>query len=226
MKEEVRILWEDQSLLLCVKPAGILSQPAPTEEEDLLTLLQRQRPYVAAVHRLDRAVGGVMVFAKTPAAAAGLSEKIRQQQIRKEYLAVVSGCPTDKEGVLKDLLLRDSAQNKTYVVDRLRKGVREASLEYRVLQTVGQGEEQCSLLRIRLHTGRSHQIRVQFASRGYPLLGDGRYGSRRREGGVALWSARLSFTHPLRHMDVQGEALPPVENWPWKYFQWEKGMLG
>ena len=214
--EKAEILWEDKSLLLCVKPVGLLSQPTETEGQSLLTLLQQEREQVQLVHRLDRAVGGVMVFSKTPAMTGKLSQLIQQREFEKEYLAVVKGRPP-QEGVLKDLLFRDTAKNKTYVVDRPRKGVRGASLEYRLLQTVGEGDEQKSLVRVRLHTGRTHQIRVQFASRGWPLLGDGKYGSRDNRCAIALWSARVAFQHPFRRLKVQGEKLPPAE-YPWNLF--------
>ena len=217
--DNAEILWEDKSLLLCVKPVGLLSQPSETEEESLLTLLRRDREEVQLVHRLDRAVGGVMVFSKNSAMTGKLSQLIQQREFHKEYLAVVRGKPQE-EGVLKDLLFRDTAKNKTYVVDRLRKGVREASLEYRLLQTVGEGDEQKSLVRVRLHTGRTHQIRVQFASRGFPLLGDGKYGSRDNHCSIALWSARVAFQHPFRRLPVEGEKLPPAE-YPWNLFTLE-----
>ena len=143
------------------------------------------------VHRLDRGVGGVMVFARTRQAAAALSQSVQQGKLTKEYLCVVSGAPEAAEGVLQDLLFHDSGRNKTFVVRRMRKGVKEASLSYRVLGTA----EGRSLVHVRLHTGRTHQIRVQFASRGMPLLGDRKYGGAPAEQ-IALWSCRLSFPHP------------------------------
>lgn len=139
------------------------------------------------VHRLDREVGGLMVYARTSSAAGSLSKIIQQGNMKKEYLAVIKGTPEASGGIYEDLLLHDGKKNKSFVVKRLRTGVKKARLSYRVLDTL----EGRSLVQIRLFTGRSHQIRVQFASRGMPLVGDGRYGG--GSGKIALWSVRLSF---------------------------------
>ena len=188
----IPILYQDRSILVCVKPAGVLSQGAPGGEADLLSLLSTQCGGAAyPVHRLDRGVGGVMVFARTRQAAAALSQAVQRGELVKEYLCVVSGAPETAEGGYRDLLFHDSARNKTFVVRRMRKGVKEASLSYRVLGTA----EGRSLIHVRLHTGRTHQIRVQFASRGMPLLGDRKYGGAPAEQ-IALWSCHLSFPHP------------------------------
>ena len=209
----VEILWEDRSLLLCVKQPGILSQPDGTGAEDLLTLLGREKGPVYPVHRLDRGVGGVMVVARTAAMAGQLSAMVQQHRMEKEYLAVIGGVPEKTEDTWRDFLFRDAAKNKTYVVQRMRKGVREAELAYRVLEQIRQGEQERSLVHIRLHTGRSHQIRVQFASRGMPVVGDGKYGGGSAPGGIALWSFRLSFDHPFRHIPIQGTVMPRGEPW-------------
>ena len=208
----IPILYQDNSLLVCAKPAGILSQGAPGGEADMLALLPAQcggRAY--PVHRLDRGVGGVMVFARTRQAAAALSQSVQQGKLAKEYLCVVSGAPEAAEGVLQDLLFHDSGRNKTFVVRRMRKGVREASLSYRVLDTA-QGR---SLVHVRLHTGRTHQIRVQFASRGMPLLGDRKYGGAPAEQ-IALWSWRLSVPHPDTGAVMDFHLAP--EGSPWDGF--------
>ena len=211
MKKDV--LYEDESLLVCLKPVGMDSQ------EGMRKLLKEQLGVESfCVHRLDREVGGLMVFAKTPAAAAELSAAIARRGMQKEYLAVFPGSIQPQEGVLRDLLFRDAAKNKSYVVKRRRKGVREAELEYRLLEKAGG----LSLVRVKLHTGRSHQIRVQFASRGLPLLGDKKYGSREQGCSIALWSCRLAFPHP-----VNGEALDfsamPGTGWPWSAFDYFRG---
>ena len=208
----VPILYQDNSILVCVKRPGILSQGAPDSGENLLALLSQQcGGETYPVHRLDRGVGGVMVSARTSRAAAALSQAVQQGKLVKEYLCLVSGAPEAAEGTFQDLLFHDSSRNKTFVVRRMRKGVKEASLSYRVLDTA-QGR---SLVHVRLHTGRTHQIRVQFASRGMPLLGDRKYGGAPAEQ-IALWSWRLSFPHPATGAVMDFRLAP--EGSPWDGF--------
>ncbi len=152
---------------------------------------------VYPVHRLDRTTQGVMVYALSEDAARRLSAMIQQGQLEKTYLAVVEGVPEGSQGEYTDLLYFDRRKNKSYVVKRERKGVKQARLQYEVLQTIGHEGKQISLLRIRLMTGRTHQIRVQFASRKMPLVGDRRYGSHIPADHIQLCSAKLSFTHPF-----------------------------
>jgi len=206
------ILYRDNSIVVCIKPAGVLS----TDEEGGMPSLLRAElgtDCVRSVHRLDRVVSGVMVYALTPASASELSRQIREDGFSKEYLAVIKGCPEEKEGVFKDLLFKDSRKNKSFVVTRERKGVKEASLEYRVLDS----HDDTSLVLVKLHTGRTHQIRVQFASRKMPLLGDGKYGSRDNKCETALWSCRLTFNHPMTGENVCCTSLPP-RVYPWNNF--------
>ena len=165
------------------------------------------------VHRLDQAVGGVMVYARTAEAAAALSRQIQHSAWEKTYLAVVEGTPEAPEGELVDLLYHDQRRNKTYVVTRERRGVKEARLLYRILAT----EQGRSLVAIRLLTGRTHQIRVQFASRGLPLVGDGRYGARDRQPPMGLWCWKLSFNHPATGKRMAASLLPPMLP-PWEGF--------
>ncbi len=193
----MEILFENKECLACVKEPGILSQKGKPGEKDMVTLLERQHSGfggIYLIHRLDKEVGGVMVFGKTHSAAEMLAQASEHHQLRKEYLAVVQGVPQQAEGELKDYLARNDALRKTVTVDPSFRGAKEARLSYRVLETVETEQGPLSLVQIRLHTGRNHQIRVQFSSRGLPIVGDERYG--RGGGQMALWSFRLTFPDP------------------------------
>ena len=184
----IEILKETARYLVCVKPVGTAAQG--TQAEAMPQLLSAQLGCdIFPVHRLDQTVGGVMVFAKTAQEAARLTQAMGQGQMQKTYLAVLTGCPAERAGTLEDLLFHDRAKNKTYVVRRQRGGVKQARLHYEILAE----QDGLSLARIRLETGRTHQIRVQFASRGCPLVGDGKYGSRVNAASPALWSYALTL---------------------------------
>lgn len=199
--EPVRILYETDGFVVCLKPRNVLSQAGKPGEPSMLDLLKDQLGgEIYPVHRLDRQVGGVMVYARTQRAAAELSRAIQQGTMKKEYLAVVRGGPEEDAGEMQDLLLHDARKNKSYVVSRMRAGVKKARLSYRVLMR----EADRTLVQVRLFTGRTHQIRVQFASRQLPLLGDGRYGG--GSGEIALWSVRLTFPYGKKNLCVS--ALP------------------
>ena len=206
----IPILYLDHRLVVCIKPAGISSQA-----DGLGALLCRQLGLnsVYCVHRLDQAVGGVMVYALDRKTAAALSASIAAHDMDKTYLAVVSGF-LPEESVLCDLLFHDRVKNKTYVVKRQRAGVKEAVLSYQVQETQGP----FSLLQIQLETGRSHQIRVQFASRKLPLLGDRKYGSPYADSPLALWACSLSFPDPDSKERLTFTALPET-TFPWNQFQ-------
>lgn len=176
------ILYSDRSLAVCIKPVGLDS-----EAEVPSALKEQLGGEVFPIHRLDKNVGGVMVYARTKQAAAALSKAVQDGQIIKEYVAMVHGTPPDS-GDWEDLLWKDSKKNKVFVVKRERKGVKQARLEFTRLRD----SDPC-LVRIRLHTGRSHQIRVQFSSRGYPLVGDHKYGSRDDRTEPMLYSCRITF---------------------------------
>lgn len=208
------VLYKDDQLLLVEKPVGLTSQE--TAGDSLPHRLAEQGLPVLPVHRLDTPTGGVMVYARTKPAAAGLSALVSQHdRFIKEYLAVVQGIPAP-EGELTDLLYHDVKRNKSFPVKRERKGVRLARLSYAVLQTADTPQGVFSLVRVRLHTGRTHQIRVQFASRQMPLYGDSRYGGAKGEA-LGLWSHRLTFPHPVTGQTVCGESLPP-DTAPWCWF--------
>ena len=207
---DIRTVYEDNLIIVCVKPVGVESEKAGMPA---LLAAQCGLDEVFCVHRLDKGVGGLMVYAKTKLAASRLSAAVSSGEMKKEYLAVLPGKPAEDEAVLRDLLFRDSSKNKSYVVKRMRRGVKEAELAYRVLAV----SEPLTLIRVKLHTGRTHQIRVQFSSRGLPLLGDVKYGSTVRSCPIALFSCALSFPHPKTGKPLHFEALPE-ECFPWSAF--------
>ena len=191
----MEILHQDKDLAVIVKPVGLESQEAVPAE-----LEKRLGGTFYPVHRLDLNVGGVMVYARTKQAAAALSKAIQEGSMVKEYVAMVHGEP-EETGDWEDLLFKDSSKNKVFVVKRMRGGVKKARLEYR---RISAGET--SLVHIRLHTGRSHQIRVQFSSRGYPLVGDHKYGSKDEATAPMLFSCRITF--PWKGKQRSYEAYP------------------
>ena len=206
----IEILFEDADILVCIKPAGYLSEDSEAERSLPRAITEeRSLAELFAVHRLDREVSGVMVYAKSKTAAAKLSAQVADRSFEKEYLAVVEGVPADDEATLTDLLFKDSRRNKSFVVDRKRAGVKEASLSYKTLAK-GDGR---ALVRVKLHTGRTHQIRVQFASRKMPVLGDGKYGSTVRSGEIALVSCMIRFKHPRTNKTTEFTYEPTGDWW-------------
>ena len=207
----MEILYKDRDILVCVKPPRVLS----TDEPGGLPELVRQelgdpKADVRTVHRLDRVVSGLMVLARNPAAASELSRQIREGAFQKEYLAVVHGGPSAPEGTFRDLLGRDKARKMTFVALEPGKGIQEAVLDYKVLAA----EADRAKVLVRLHTGRTHQIRVQFASRGMPLYGERKYSERNDPCEIALWSYRLGFAHPATGEPMEFTKEPP-ESDPW-----------
>ena len=208
------IVYADERIVVAVKPAGVIA--TDTKRGGMPALLRQAlgTECIRTVHRLDAPVSGLMVCARSAYAAGELSRQIREGQFEKEYLAVVRGVPFPDQGQMTDLLGRDREKRLTFVADGPGKGVQEARLDYRVLAV----RDGLALVRIRLHTGRTHQIRVQFASRGWPLAGDRRYGVEGDEVfPIALWSYRLSFLHPETGEAVAFEKTPP-EIEPWSRF--------
>ena len=190
----MNILFEDQWIVVAEKPRGVLSEGS--DEGGMPALLEAAiGARVLTVHRLDRETAGLMVFAKDGKVAGRLSATMQEGRFLKEYAAVVHGVPTPPEGEMRDLLFRDASRGKSFIVDRPRKGVREAVLSYRTV-AVREGDAPLSLIAVRLGTGRTHQIRVQFSGRNMPLYGDGRYGGRERAP-LGLFARKLSFPHPI-----------------------------
>ena len=207
----MEIIDQDREIVVCLKPAGVLSTDEPGGVPELLRE-QLQTAEIRTVHRLDRVVGGLMLLARSAAAASELSRQIRDGDFDKRYLAVVHGETPDR-GELRDLLLRDKAERKTYVVTAPGKGVQEAVLRY---ETAGRAEG-LSLVRIELVTGRTHQIRCQFSSRAWPLVGDRKYSLLDDGCDIALWSHFLAFRHPASGDKLRFSAPPPAK-WPWTAF--------
>ena len=205
------IIYQDKDILVCVKPAGVLSTDEPGGLPELVReALGDPGANVRTVHRLDRTVSGLMVLARRSKAASELSRQIRDGKFGKEYMAVCHGTLQDDHGEFRDLLLRNKQERKTYIVTEPGKDVQEAILEYWVLNRA----ENMTRVRIRLHTGRTHQIRAQFSGRGLPLVGDKKYGIPEDDCRIALWSCRLTFQHPYSGKPMEFQLDPP-ELYPW-----------
>lgn len=220
---KINILYEDNHVLVVEKPPNMLTQGDITGDEDLLTLLKEDlkrrydKPgnvYLGLVHRLDRPVGGAMVFAKTSKAASRLSEQIRNWELDKSYMAVIHGVPKQPAGTLINYLVKDETTNIVKVVQSPEEG-KKASLDY----IVKDSKNGLSLVNIKLHTGRSHQIRVQFAALGHPLYGDQKYGASLNRSGMqlALWSVEVGFVHPTLRQYQSYQSTPPAVD-PWNLF--------
>jgi len=206
----MELIYTDEDILVCIKPARVLSTDEPGGLPELCReALGNPKADVRTVHRLDRVVSGLMVLARNAKAASELSRQIREKEFEKEYLAVVHGCPEER-GTLRDLLGRDKARRMTFVAPEPAKGVQEAVLHYQ-LQNTANG---LSRVRIQLETGRTHQIRVQFASRGMPLVGERKYSELDDPCEIALWSYRLAFRHPRTGERMEFTHQPP-ETYPW-----------
>ena len=211
----MEIIYQDKDIIVVLKPAGVKSTDEPGGVPSLVRqALGDPTANVRTVHRLDQVVSGLMVLARRAKAASELSRQIREGSFEKEYLAVIQGHPDDPAGTFTDLLLRNKAERKTYVVQQPGKDVQEAILDFECLAQT----DNITKVRIVLQTGRTHQIRCQFSSRGLPLVGDKKYGGPEIDGPIALWSHRLAFDHPYsgKRMEFIHEP-PPIE--PWTAFQ-------
>lgn len=188
----MEVLFEDKHVIVVIKERGLLSEESTNP--NMVTLLKElTKGEIYPVHRLDKDVGGVMVYAKTKVAAAELSKQAGDRTMEKAYLAVVHGKPEEKDGILEDLLYFDKSKNKSFTVKKERRGVKKALLSYSVVKEY----DDSALVEVHLMTGRTHQIRVQFASRKMPLFGDRRYGAKDDSKIIALWSKEVSFLHPV-----------------------------
>lgn len=218
----MEILYQDESVLVCIKPQRVLSTDEPGGVPELVReALGNEEADVRTVHRLDRVVGGVMVLARNAESASHLSRQIRENEFKKEYRAVVHGKPDISRGTLADLLVRDKARKMTMVADAPGKGVQEAVLHYQLLDS----REDMSYLAIQLETGRTHQIRVQFASRGLSLVGERKYSTLEDPCEIALWSYKIGFVHPTTGEWMEFVKNPP-DVYPWNCFRGEEyGIL-
>lgn len=220
----MNVIYEDNHIIVVEKPFNIPTQADDSGDMDMLRMVKEyvrvkyNKPgeaYIGLVHRLDRVAGGLMIFARTSKAASRLSEQIRNRKFEKEYMVVVEGTPSADSATLTDYLFKDNKNNMVKVVSKQSKDGKEAKLSYDLLEY----REGLSLLRVNLHTGRPHQIRVQLSSRNNPIFGDGKYGSKiKNKKGIALWSYRISFEHPTKKEWMTFELLPPTIV-PWDMFK-------
>ena len=220
----MNILFKNKDFIACVKPQGIPSQPDPSGCVDMTALLSEElikngeKSDIFVVHRLDRSTGGLIIYARNKEAAAAFSRLVAEKDgFQKEYLAVISGMPENESGNMTDYLLKDSAQKKAFVVKSERKGAKLASLDFKTLQTVSEDDKIFSLLRITLNTGRFHQIRAQLSSRGMPIYGDGKYGSREKAPNFALWASKITFIYKGKSYEF--ESAPDLSQKPWSLFE-------
>ena len=207
----MEIIYQDKDIIVCVKPPRVLSTDESGGVPELVRAeLGDMDANVRTVHRLDRTVSGLMVLARRSKAASELSRQIREGEFQKEYVAVIHGSPDQDAAELRDLLLRNKQERKTYIVTEPGKDVQEAILSYQVLNRA----QDLTRVRIQLHTGRTHQIRAQFSGRGWPLVGDRKYGIPDESSEIALWSYRLAFKHPYSGKPMEFMLEPPGD-YPW-----------
>ena len=229
--KDIPIIYEDNHILVVVKPFSIPSQEDSTKDPDMLTLLKDYiretyhkagNVFLGLVHRLDRPTGGVMVFAKTSKAAQRLSESIVEGDFEKKYFAVLSDLPREKRGRLHNYLLKDEVKNVVSIVPMGVKGAKEAVLDYAILEK----KERLCLVEIKLYTGRSHQIRVQTANIGCPVVGDVKYAGKKyvKSDNLALWSTEIRFTHPTKKEVMVFRAFPDDGAFPWSEFDIERHL--
>ena len=228
--EDLVILHEDNHIIVVLKPQNVPSCEDESKDKDMLTVIKEyikiknNKPgnvYVGLVHRLDRPTGGVMVYAKSSKAAARLSEQMKTGDFEKKYYTVLVGSPRESKATLTNYMKKNPINKMVYVCPQTVEGAKFAELEYRVMQEIGG----YSLTEVKLHTGRTHQIRVQMAHMGTPVFGDMRYGGENaKKGKLALWATSLSFTHPVSKERLCFKVEPPKDSIPWKAFDTSKAV--
>ncbi len=228
--DDLIILYEDNHIIVVLKPQNVPSCEDESKDKDMLTMIKEYikttydkqgNVYLGLVHRLDRPTGGIMVFAKTSKAAARLSEQMKSGDFEKRYLTVLCGTPREERATLRHYMKKNAVNNMVYLCTAATQGAKFAELEYNVIETKGD----LSFTEVRLHTGRSHQIRVQMNAIGCPVFGDMRYGGPKAvKGYLALWAYYLSFTHPVTKERLVFRAQPPKDIAPWTLFDTEKSV--
>lgn len=225
MEEKLNVIYEDNHIIVVEKPVNIPSQGDKTGDVDMLTIIKEylkekyNKPgnvYLGLIHRLDRPVGGVMVFAKTSKAAARLSEQVRDKVFKKQYLVIANGKFDKETGVLSDYLLKNERKNMSRVVPEGTKNSKYAELDYEILKY--DAELNLSVLKINLHTGRHHQIRVQLSSRNHSIYGDQKYGGRGHGKQICLWAYELTINHPITKEEMTFKSIPKMEK-SWKILE-------
>ncbi len=221
------VIFEDNQILVVIKPQNLPTQADNSGDEDLLTKLKNflikkynkpGKAYLGLVHRLDRPTGGVMVFAKTSKSATRLCNQIKTDEFEKTYFAVVEGKPRFAQSRLTNYLKKDEKNNIVKLCPQYEEGAKEAVLDYQVLDS----KNDTSLVKIELQTGRSHQIRVQMASIGCPVVNDAKYGKTKSKGNLALWATVLKFAHPVSKQILTYKVIPPADLAPWNFYNLEK----
>lgn len=230
--EDLVVLYEDNHVIVVLKPQNVPCCEDESKDVDLLNVVKQHvkerenKPgnvYVGLVHRLDRVTGGVMVYAKSSKAASRLSEQMREGDFEKKYMAVLASVPDEKQAVLRHYIKKNPINNMVYVCGQTVEGAKFCELEYRILQTA----KGLALAKVTLHTGRTHQIRVQMSAIGCPVYGDMRYGGEKAvKGNLALWATSLAFTHPVSKERLVFKIEPPVDKAPWNFFDVSKEIEG
>ena len=223
--EKLNVIFEDNHIIVVQKIVNVPSQGDKTGDIDMLTIVKQyikekyKKPgnvYIGLVHRLDRPVGGIMVFAKTSKAASRLSDQVREKKFKKKYLAVVDGKFEEKSGILENYLYKDERNNISKVVNKDKKGAKYAKLDYEVIDY--KPDKDLSLIKVNLHTGRHHQIRVQLSNYGHSIFGDQKYGKRGKGKQIALWAYNLEFEHPVTKEIMKFELYPESKGtWKWNF---------
>ena len=221
----LNVVYEDNQIIVVVKPQNIPSQEDESKDLDMLTMVKNyvkekyNKPgnvYIGLVHRLDRPTGGLMVFARTSKSAERLSKQIREKTFKKWYLTIVEGVPKEYKAMLIDYLIKDKEENIVKIASSAKLGAKEAKLEY---TTLNRYKNNLSLLKVELFTGRSHQIRVQLSNIGNSIVGDVKYGSNNKiSNNLCLWAYKIQFKHPTLNKEMQFCFNPPVKDIPWSYF--------